>query len=132
MEKQTLSGLRLLIVEDEFLIAMDVEQLCRDRGAVEALIVGTAAGLAAQTVVPGAFDAAILDVMIDGQSTLDFARELRRCGIPFIFATGYSDRSEVFSAFPGVRVVGKPYSGEELIEAIAAIVGPAGDTAVAV
>lgn len=115
-----LSGLRLLIVEDEFLIAMDVEQLCRDHGAADAVVVSTAAALAAGTFSPADFDAAILDVMVEGQPTLDFARGLADHGIPFIFATGYSDRQDVFAAFPGVQVVGKPYAGDELVGALAA------------
>jgi CheY-like chemotaxis protein len=129
LENHMLAGLRLLIVEDEFLIAMDVEQLCRENGAVEALVVGTAAELDAHAAGGGDFDAAVLDVMIDGRSTLDFARGLEQRGIPFIFATGYSDRSDVFSAFPAVRVVGQPYTGDELVEALAAAVGGAGRSA---
>jgi hypothetical protein len=42
--------------------------------------------------------------------------------IPFIFATGYSDR-EMFGAFPGVPVVGKPYAGMELIAALVSVIG---------
>ncbi len=120
LKNPLLSGLRLLIVEDEFLIAMDVEQLCREHGAAETIVAGTAAELAELSADDG-FDAAILDVMIEGHSTLDVARSLAERGIPFVFATGYSDRSDVFSAFPGVRVVGKPYAGEELVEAVAAV-----------
>lgn len=120
MTTPLLSGLRLLIVEDEFLIAMDVEQLCRDHGAAEAVVVSTAAALASGTFSPADFDAAVLDVMVEGQPTLDFARGLADRGIPFIFATGYSDRQDVFAAFPGVRVVGKPYAGDELVGALAA------------
>lgn len=120
MQEPLLSGLRLLIVEDEFLIAMDVEQLCREHGAAETIVVGTAAELSEHVAV-AAFDAAILDVMVEGQTTLDAARGLAERGIPFVFATGYSDRTEVFSAFPGVRIVGKPYAGEELVEAVAAV-----------
>lgn len=126
MASSLLAGLRLLIVEDEFLIAMDVEQLCRDHGAADAFVVSTAAALAPGAFSRTDFDAAILDVMVEGQPTLGFARGLAEQGIPFIFATGYSDRQEVFSAFPGVRVVGKPYAGDELVEALAAALGTHG------
>ncbi|KAB2954835.1 MAG: response regulator [Rhizobiaceae bacterium] len=119
-----LEGLRLLIVEDEFLIAMDVEQLCRDHGAVDVVVIGTAADLVTASTSAG-FDAAILDVMVEGQPTLDFARGLAEHGIPFVFATGYSDRGDVFSAFPDVRVVGKPYTGDEIVEALATAVAAA-------
>jgi len=65
----------------------------------------------------------MIDAMLNGRSTLDFARQLREQNVPFVFATGYDDNAERFADFPGVPVVGKPYSGEELIEAIASVVG---------
>jgi len=125
LESLLLEGLRLLIVEDEFLIAMDVEQLCRDHGAAEAVVIGTAADLGAAPASLADVDAAILDVMVEGRPTLDFARSLAERGIPFIFATGYSDRGDVLSAFPGVRVVGKPYAGDDIVEALAAALAAA-------
>ncbi len=120
MKIPLLSGLRLLIVEDEFLIAMDVEQLCLEHGAAATIVAGSAAELS-ERMAGGGFDAAILDVMVEGRSTLDVARSLAERGIPFVFATGHSDRPDVFAAFPGVRIVGKPYAGEELVEAVAAV-----------
>ena len=121
MEEQALSGRRLLIVEDEYLIAMDVEQMCRDFGATEVVICGTAQEMS-QLDEGMRFDAAILDVMVDGVPTVEFAQALKTRNIPFIFATGYSDR-EMFGAFPGVPVVGKPYAGMELIAALVSVIG---------
>lgn len=117
-----LDGLRILVLEDEFLIAMDVEQLCRDHGAQEVVIARDlteidAPGIAAQ------FDAAIVDLMLSGNSTLDFAAGLREKGVPFVFASGYSDAEEIRTSFPGVRLVTKPYSGEDLVEALALAYG---------
>ena len=111
-----LEGLRILVLEDEFLIAMDVEQLCRDNGASE---VETHAALdEVDGDDLGGFDAAIIDVMLGGVSTLDFARRLEERGVPFIFSTGYADNRDIARLFPGVAVVGKPYSGEALIAAL--------------
>ena len=117
-----LSGMRVLILEDEFLIAMDVEQLCRDSGAVNVMIARTLSEIDREQAVEN-FDAAILDVMLGGSSTLPFAEELHKSGVPFIFASGYGDVDEIFTAFPGVVVIGKPYSGTELIEALAVASG---------
>ncbi|MFU0504946.1 response regulator [Pseudaminobacter sp. NGMCC 1.201702] len=117
-----LSGLRILILEDEYLIAMDIEQLCRDHGAADVAIVTRLAefdGAQAAT----RFDAAILDIMIGGESTLAFAGEIKENGVPFIFASGYTDTQEIFEAFPGVILVGKPYSGTDLVEALATACG---------
>jgi DNA-binding response OmpR family regulator len=113
-----LSGMRILIMEDEPLIAMDVEQLCRDHGAADVIITWHLAGMDTQQSRPE-FDAAILDIMLGGASTLPFARKLREHGIPFVFASGYNDFDEVLAEFPGVAVIEKPYSGNELIEAVA-------------
>lgn len=117
-----LDGLRILVLEDEFLIAMDVEQLCRDNGAQEVVIARDLAEIDGGTVA-AQFDAAIVDLMLGGTSTLEFAAGLRKTGVPFVFASGYSDAEEIRIAFPGVRLVTKPYSGEDLVEAVAAAYG---------
>lgn len=119
MSNPSLAGLRLLLLEDEFLIAMDVEQLCRDHGAEHVTIVRNLA----EAVEGGAgFDAAIVDVMLGGESTLAYAAQLRENGIPFIFASGYTDRTDIQAEFPEVAIVGKPYSGDDLIGALAAAI----------
>jgi CheY-like chemotaxis protein len=114
-----LEGLKILVLEDEFLIAMDVEQLCRDHGAVD---VAVARGLE-EIGDRQDFDAAIIDLLLNGVSTLDFAARLRETGKPFVFASGYTENSEVAQRFPGVTLVGKPYSGNDLIEAVAIACG---------
>jgi DNA-binding response OmpR family regulator len=117
-----LAGFRILILEDEYLIAMDVEQLCRDHGAEDAILIGDLDALEAE-LAGRRFDVAVIDAMLNGRSTLDFARQLQERDIPFVFATGYDDAAERFADFPGVPVVGKPYGGRELIKAIASVVG---------
>lgn len=119
MDNQLLRGLSVLVVEDEFLIAMDVEQVCRDSGAVDVRVIGqrealTAAALDAPT------DVVILDVKLGGEHTLEFARLLASRGIPFIFATGYGDLGALRDEFPGVAVVGKPYATAAMVDALAA------------
>lgn len=113
-----LEGLRILLLEDEPLIAMDVEQLCRDNGAAEVLCIGNLAELDGPDVF--GFDVAIVDLMLDNVSTLDFARRLDDRNVPFVFASGYSGSEELTAAFPHVALVGKPYSGNDLVTAVAA------------
>jgi CheY-like chemotaxis protein len=112
----TLKGLRILVLEDEFLIAMDVEQLCRDHGAENVVIVRSLEEMAPDA---SEFDAAIIDVLLGGVSTLEFAARLRDENRPFVFASGYTDNQEIARLFPGVALIGKPYSGTDLIEAVA-------------
>jgi CheY-like chemotaxis protein len=113
-----LSGLRVLLLEDEALIALDVEQLCRDAGAADVTVVHDLSQLGEGGVQPGDHDAAVIDVMLRGTPTVEAARRLKADGMPFVFATGYVDRSDIFDEFPGITVVGKPYAGEDLVEAL--------------
>ncbi|HEY6631163.1 MAG TPA: response regulator [Rhizobiaceae bacterium] len=112
-----LEGLRILVLEDEFLIAMDVEQLCRDHGAADVIVARSLGETVADV------DGAIVDMLLDGVSTLDFAAELQAAGTPFVFSSGYTDNGELAKRFPGVAMVGKPYAGQDLIEALAAACG---------
>ncbi len=120
-----LSGLRILLLEDEALIAMDVEQLCRDSGATDIIVAGS---LRDAESVSLPYDAAIIDVMLGGEPTLDFARGLQANGVPFVFASGYDRQDEIFASFPGVTLVSKPYSGADLVDAVALSLGVPGST----
>jgi CheY-like chemotaxis protein len=120
--KKPLDGLNILILEDEFLIAMDVEQLCRDHGAGDVTISRSLEELGPLPHDTVTFDAAVVDMRLNGVSTVEFAQTLFRRGIPFVFATGYSDLGELAASFPGVTVVGKPYLGSDLVEALAGAV----------
>lgn len=120
MSDLPLKGMRILIMEDEALIAMDVEQLCRERGAHDVVIVRSLSQVDAGFMDDLSFHAAILDVMLGGDATTEIAHGLKKRNVPFIFATGYTDRENFFSAFPDIQVVGKPYLGEELIDKLAA------------
>lgn len=123
MHHSLLDGLRILIVEDEFLIAMDVEQVCRDHGAADVVIAKNVNGFAAEPLAGEPIDLAILDIRLGGGTTLDFAWQLRTRGTPFIFATGYIDEEGLFAHtdrdFGGVPVLMKPFNAKELVEALA-------------
>ncbi len=118
-----LEGLRILVLEDEFLIAMDIEQLCRDHGARDVVIKAKLGDIQEDAETLSAFDAAVIDLMLAGESTIAFAARLQAREVPFIVSTGYADFKEVSRDFPDVAVIGKPYSGHVLVEAIAAAYG---------
>src|SRR5215813_9745416 len=82
------SGRRVLIVEDEGMVAMLLEDMLADLGHE---VVATAARLdrATQLVSEAAIDFAILDVNLNGQHTYSLADALKQRDIPFVFATGY-------------------------------------------
>lgn len=121
LPSDALTGRRVLILEDEPLIAMDVEQLCREEGAEDIVIMRSLTEAGRADELAGRFDVAILDLMLGGTSTLDFAGELWQRGLPFVISSGYTDIDELLAAFPGVKVIGKPYAGAELMEAVISI-----------
>ncbi|MBX3532225.1 MAG: response regulator [Rhizobiaceae bacterium] len=113
--------MRILLLEDEALIALDVEQICREHGAAEVRVARTLD--AAAGALSARFDAAIFDLMLGSQPTTGLARQLVESGIPFIFATGHVAQDALLVPFPGVPVVGKPYFGAELVEALVQAIG---------
>ncbi len=84
------AGKRILVVEDEVIVAMLIEDILTDMGAT---VVGPAGRVNKALDLLGAeqVDAALLDVNLAGEMTTPVAEELRRRGIPFAFATGYGD-----------------------------------------
>ena len=58
--------------------------------------------------------------MLRGKTSAPVAAALRQKGVPFIFATGYGDRSDLPDEFADVPMVGKPYDGETVLDALTA------------
>ena len=107
-----LSGKRVLIVEDEAIIAFAVEDMLIELGCT---IVGPALRLdeALDLATTAEIDAAILDVNINSERSYPVAAELERRGVPFVFATGYdSDGLDWRGA--EVDIIAKPYRKERV------------------
>jgi DNA-binding response OmpR family regulator len=96
-----LAGKRILIAEDEFLLALALEEELRSAGC---LIVGPATDLdsALQAARGEDFDLALLDINLNGRMAYPVADALLRRNIPFLFLTGYGASSlpERFRRFP--------------------------------
>ncbi len=118
MQDIRLDGMHVLVMDDEFLIAMDVEQLCREYGAAEDTIIRHLEDLGDDPLASEVFHVAVLDLMLGGNSTAEFANSLTERGIPFVFATGYTDIEERFGIVSDIEVVAKPYGGTDLIAAL--------------
>jgi CheY-like chemotaxis protein len=114
-----LDGKRVLIVEDEPIVAMVAEDILLDLGAE---IVGPAAHLddALRLASVEEVHLAILDVNLNGRMSWPVAEKLRARSVPYVFATGYGDAGMVGLEF-GAPVVQKPYSQEDLREALSRI-----------
>jgi CheY-like chemotaxis protein len=117
-----LARCRILLVEDETLIAMDLEAALRRRGCE---VVGPFASV--DQAVPAVaaatghrrLDGAILDVNLgDHELVFPVADALAERGVPFVFITGY-DRETLPPAHRGRPAVNKPYREAELIRTLA-------------
>lgn len=113
-------GVSVLLVEDQMLIAMDLEAMLADRGLTRLVTTGSAAEALArlESFTP---DAAVLDVNLGSGTSMAVAEALTRRHIPFVFATGYGDRAMIPSPFLSIPVVRKPYEGDDVAAAIAAV-----------
>jgi len=114
---------RLLVVEDEYLIRMLLEDMLADIGYDVAAAVGTIAE-AATLAADGQFQAAILDVNLDGQEIFPVADILAKRGLPFVFVTGYGEQSlpERHRGRPSLQ---KPFQSGQLQAALAALLATA-------
>jgi CheY-like chemotaxis protein len=106
---------RILVLEDEPLVAMLLEEILLDLGCV---VVGPAYSLAEglRLAQSEALDAALLDVNLNGDMSDGVAELLRERGIPYALATGYGSSAEL-NAAPGVPMLQKPYPAEK-VEAV--------------
>jgi CheY-like chemotaxis protein len=113
---QDTPGRRVLLVEDEAMIAMLVEDMLEDLGH-ELVTVATRLEEAVAAAGSGSVDLAILDLNLGGVLTYPVADALAVRGIPFIFATGYGNAglAEAYSAWPTLQ---KPFTTEALGQAI--------------
>ena len=98
------------------MIALSLESLLEDLGCVVADIASTPQAALA-TIGNSEFDAAILDVNLNGQDSFGVAAALTERRVPFLFATGYGS-SRMPPEFAHHPVVQKPYRFEELTAAL--------------
>ena len=112
----SVGGLRVLLVEDEMMVALLLETVLIDLGHQ---VVGPVARLerGLEVVEREAIDLAVLDVNIDGREVYPIAAALEARGIPFIFTTGYGIDG-LHSAYRNRPVLQKPYRSDDLKAAI--------------
>jgi CheY-like chemotaxis protein len=101
---------RILIVEDEIVVALFMEDILTEFGFE---VVGVVGHLNDAMNRSADFDIAVLDVHLNGQSVFDFADMLAARGVPFVFATGYGERG-IPERHRGRPVLQKPFLPEDL------------------
>lgn len=113
---------RALIVEDEIMVAMYVEDLLNELG-YEVAALATTLDKALELARDGDFDFAVLDINLAGQLSFPIADELRKRGIPFLFASGYDSKVLSDNHQEAVRIQ-KPFLKPDLAVAIDSMADP--------
>ena len=118
-----LQTLRVFVVEDESLVAMQLEDILADLGCA---VVGMAMRLSRalemlETIKE--IDVAILDVNLGGEKVYAVAETLRGRGVPMVFATGYG-RGGVLAEWQSRPVLQKPYTDAQVAQVLVEAVTP--------
>ena len=101
---------RILIVEDEIIVALFLEDLLAEFGYD---VAGVTGDLDVAMARAQDYDAAVLDVHLNGRSVFDFADVLAARGTPFVFATGYGERG-IPERHRGRPVLQKPFQPRDM------------------
>jgi CheY-like chemotaxis protein len=119
-----LRGLRILVVEDEFLVSLDLEAMLRELGGE---VVGPLGSLDRAVAVAreAALDVALLDVNVGGQTVTPVADALAARAVPFVFCTGY-DAASLPARHAAVPILMKPCQAHELKSALLGALRSAG------
>lgn len=115
-----LAGKRCLVVDDELLIALDIEQILRAAGAASVTCLASAEEALASLRSGPRFDVAVLDILLRGatRDSLSVAAALQSQNTPFIFLTGMRGVDLRPGEFPAVPVVEKPCQPAVLVGAV--------------
>lgn len=117
-----LKDLRILVAEDEGIVALEIEASLQGFGCK---VVGPVGKLeqALEALQTQPVDGAVLDVNLGGVEVFPVADELLARGIPFILSTGYNDLSLFPERFRGLPCLEKPYDEKDLFDLMARVVG---------
>jgi len=122
-----LAGKRCLVLDDEFLIALDIQQILERAGAKHVASVASASEAIALLRRETKFDVAVLDVKLgrSEDTSLGVASVLVEIGTPFVFLTGMRVDNVHARKYPQVPVVEKPYDASVLLDALQRALGDA-------
>jgi CheY-like chemotaxis protein len=114
-----LAGLSVLLLEDEFLIALDAEEILTGLGAAQVEIVNTLAA-ARGALESAGYDLALLDINVNGEMSFPVAEQFAAEKVPVVFASGYEMRTPPRLNGTPVPCISKPYTREDLKSVVVA------------
>jgi CheY-like chemotaxis protein len=107
----------VLIVEDDPLIALDLEETVIALGAA-GVRAATSVAAALAAIEARAPDFAFLDINLGSEPSFDVGDRLEALNIPFAFVTGYGMDAPIPARFAGRPIVGKPFSSDDVAQAL--------------
>jgi len=115
-----LNGKRCFVLDDEFLIALDIQQILERAGAAHVASVASAAEAIEILDREPKFDLAVLDVKLGSveRNSLNVAALLQAQDVPFVFLTGMRADDVHAKNFPNAPVIEKPYDAATLLRAV--------------
>jgi len=111
-----LRGLRILLVEDDPLICLDLETSLAEFGAIVTAVSNVASAFAALAIAMP--DIAVLDFELGVETSEPIAEVVQARNVPFLYLSGYSEHDDRFSRWPEIRVLAKPLSAVTIARAI--------------
>ncbi len=120
MNMQMLRGRRILLVEDEYLQAMDAKRWLEEAGAEVVGPTGYAEDVPA-LLNSGVVDAAVVDINLGQGMSYSVAEILLTNGVPFLFLTGYDDGS-IPGEMAGVPRLSKPADERKVVEVVRGLI----------
>ncbi len=123
-----LSGARVLVVEDEAIIAFDLEATLNDAGAE---VIGPSASVeeALDLLKREAASAAVLDVRVGDRSIVPVVRRLQARNVPFLFYSGQADTDSVRREFPEAPFIAKPAPPKLIVSSVLRLLQAQGEAA---
>lgn len=116
-ERQVAGPAHVLVVEDNMIIALDLEGVLQKFGIGEVSLASTV-GAALESLDAGRPDFAFLDLNLGEETSLPVADRLLADGVPFAFGTGFGDQADLPEHLSSVPIISKPYSEKALREAL--------------
>ena len=119
-----LTGRRILVVEDESLVAMLLETILEDMGAIPVGAISTVDEALEVVAADPLLDAALLDVNVAGREVFPVAEALKARDIPFVFSTGYGEGG-LPDVWRGQTTIQKPFTEDAVKSALFKALGVA-------